>query len=95
MSLTKIAVFPNRDKQKGDNKPDLQLVASWKEGEEYKNVTVGALWKKTNDNGSFYSGEMKSAYTNSEGKEFPGFVIMRDDAEGVTAPVAEPTDEDF
>lgn len=90
MSLTRISVFPNRDKVEGDNKPDLRLVASWKEGEEFKNVTVGALWKKQDKNGgTFYSGEMRDGYTNSEGQQFPGFTITRDDA-----PVQAPTDFD-
>ena len=94
MSFTNITIFPNKDKKEGDNKPDLNLVASWKVGEEYKNVTVGALWKKEGANGNFYSGSMKDGYTNKDGKEMPGFVITRSDAQVAPAPVEPPTAAD-
>lgn len=89
--MKNIAIFKNKDKKEGSKQPDYRLVASWKkEDGTYGSVTVGSLWKGEGENAPILRGEMKDAYTNQEGKEYPAFEIKR--VEGKTDPVAEAQD---
>jgi len=72
-----IAIFKNKDKQEGSQQPDYRMVASWKVGEEWKNVTVAALWKGDKKNGPILTGKMSKEYKTEEGKVYPAFEIKR------------------
>lgn len=85
--MKNISIFKNRDKVEGSNQPDYRLVASWKDEQgNWQSVTVGSLWKDTNENGPSLKGSMKDAFTTQDGKDFPGFKITRDEPEPRPSP---------